>query len=139
MFLLQVIITCWLAGMATWRLHHHLQRGPVLASAVVTLVAGLVLPATFENGHVLAAVAACGSYVGMSANIRLSTTLEISAALVLASVLFAVSANIFMGVGGRLGTIAAISAMTVWGCSQLLKQGALARGVVARIMLRVFR
>ena len=140
MFIFQVFSVAIIAGLATWFLNHHLQRGPVLASAVATLVAGLVLPNLLEQGATLAAVAACASYVSMSANIRLRTTLETSAALILVSVLFIVSADIFVGVGGKLGTIAAVSVMTVWGCSQALGAISLQRHgkYVARIYSRIF-
>lgn len=136
--MLQIILVCWLAGMAAWRLHHHLQRGPVLASAVVSLTAGLLLPALFENGATLAAVAACASYVGMSANIRLRSALDISVALLLAAVLFVVAADIFVGVGGKLGTIAAVSVMAVWGATQILERLSWRTGLMARIVSRIF-
>jgi len=121
MFLIQAMVVSLVAGLSAWGLHHHLQRGPVLASAVITLTAGLVLPNMFDQGNDLVAVAACGSYVSMSATIRLRNVLETCFALTFAALLFVASTQIFVGVGGKLGTIAAVSVMTVLGCSQVLR------------------
>lgn len=121
MLLLQALIVSCVCGLSAWFLHHRLQRGPVLASAVVTLAAGLIMPKLFAHGAALVPLAACASYVSMSATIRLRNIGETSLALALAAVLYTASTEIFVGVGGKLGTIAAISVMTVWGCCQAVQ------------------
>ena len=138
MFTLQVFVVALAAGLLTWYLNHHLQRGPILASAVITLCAGLLLPNIFEQGNTLAAVAACASYVSMSANIRLRNSFETGIALILAASLFIVSTEIFVGVGGKLGTIAAVSVMTVWGCTEAFKSLPSYTDRMSRIYSRMF-
>lgn len=138
MFTVQVFGVALVAGLATWLLNHKLQKGPILASAVVTLCAGLLLPNMFAQGGTLAAVAACASYVSMSANICLRNSFETTVALFLAALLFILSADIFVGVGGRLGTIAAVSVMTIWGCSQVLQLLPEHSNLAARIYSRMF-
>jgi len=118
--LAETILVSLIAGLLTWALHHRLQRGPVLASAVTTLTAGLILPDLVEHGAVLVPVAACASYVSMSATVRLRGSMEVGLALILAALIYNTSTEIFVGVGGKLGTIAAISVMTVWGGVQTL-------------------
>jgi hypothetical protein len=137
MLTVQIFGVALIAGLSTWYLNHHLQRGPILASAVITLTAGLLLPNLFEQGATLAAIAACASYVSMSANIRLRNSFETAIALLLAAWLFTMSANIFVGVGGKLGTIAAISVMTVWGYTEALKLMPKQRAVAAKIYSRI--
>ena len=102
------------AGLLTWLLNCRLQRGAVLSSAVVTLTAGLVLPALFPQGASLAPMAACASYIGMSSPSRLKSLGHVMVALVLAAALFTASAGAFSGVGGKGGTIAAICVMATW-------------------------
>ncbi|MTI95988.1 MAG: hypothetical protein FH749_10980 [Firmicutes bacterium] len=122
MFFVQVVMVSLVCGLATWLINHRLQKGPVLASAIVALVAGLVFPHIFAEGSTLAAVAACASYVGMSAKARLRGPVEAAIALGIAAALFVVTVDVFVGVGGKLGTIAAIAAMTVWAWGQVLPE-----------------
>lgn len=121
MLFIQTIAVSLVAGLLTWFLNQRLQRGAVLSSAVVTLTAGLVLPALFAQGEALVPMAACASYVSMSANTRLGKFWQTVLALTLAAVLYIASAGIFAGVGGKGGTIAAICVMAVWGGSQIIK------------------
>lgn len=121
MFFIQTIAVSLGAGLLTWLLNHRLQRGPVLSSAVVTLTAGLVLPALFAQGGALVPMAACASYVSMSSDTCLSKLWQTALALALAAVLYVASAGIFAGVGGKGGTIAAICVMAVWGGTQIIK------------------
>ncbi|MGI6365463.1 MAG: hypothetical protein ACOX2G_06940 [Bacillota bacterium] len=121
MFFIQTLLVSLVAGSLTWLLNCRLNRGPVLSSAVVTLTAGLVLPALFAQGGALAPMAACASYIGMSADSRLGNLWQILAALGLAAVLYVASQETFLGVGGKGGTIAAICVMAVWGSIRLIK------------------
>lgn len=55
-----------ISGIATYIVSNILNRGPVIASAIITLVAGLMFPYFYPlMGDVLAAAAACASYAGM--------------------------------------------------------------------------
>ena len=121
MFYIQTIAVSLGAGLLTWFLTRRLHRGAVLSSAIVTLTAGLVLPELFAQGGALVPMAACASYVSMSADTRLGKLWQTVLALVMAAVLYVASSSIFAGVGGKGGTIAAICVMAVWGSTQIIK------------------
>ena len=111
-----LLVICVLAGTATYYLNHISKRGPVLASSLVALSAGVLLPAFFpQNGYTLALAATCVSYAAMAAKSRIGNLQEMFVCSVLVAVLFSLSTNSLVGVGGRLGTIAAITVVIVWG------------------------
>jgi hypothetical protein len=121
MYFLQVLVVALAAGLLTRFLTYRIQRGPVLSSAVVTVAAGLLLPVLFpQGGGTLVPVAACASYVGMSSENRLGKLWQMVLALSLAAVLYVASSSIFNGIGGKGGTIAAISVIAVWGSFQII-------------------
>ena len=118
MFYLLTLLVSLGAGLLTWYLNCRRQWGAVLSSAVVTLTAGLLLPSLSAHGGALAPMAACASYIGMSADTCLGRLWQIVAALFVAA-LYVLSVDTFAGVGGKGGTIAAICVMAVWGGTQL--------------------
>jgi len=79
--------------------------GAVLASALVGLVAGLVLPA-------YAVPIYCGSFVGMASPMVLGWK-EIVLAAALAGHLYVLAQDVFNGFGGKLGTIACTGCVLV--------------------------
>ncbi len=98
------------AGMSTYIVSNILKRGPVIASAIITLVSGLTLPYFFPTiGNGLAVAAACASYAGMISVENALNLLEMAIISLLTGILFIASNNSYIGIGGRLGTIAAIS------------------------------
>lgn len=119
MELLAILVTSILAGLITYYLNHFMNKGPVFASAIVVITAGLILPKIFVNGYTLALVATCASYAGMSAKIRMTNLWEMGISCILLGLIFVGSSEALVGYGGRLGTIAAISVITVWGAKSL--------------------
>lgn len=98
------------AGMATYIVSHILKRGAVIASAIITLVSGLMLPYFFPlMGSVLATAAACSSYAGMISLENALNLLEMAIISLMTGILFIAARSAYAGIGGRLGTIAAIS------------------------------
>ncbi|ELY45199.1 hypothetical protein [Natronorubrum sulfidifaciens] len=96
-----------------------LEWGPVVGSAVVGVVAGVVFPlAVPELGATLAAVAFCASFVGMSNPARLSLGAVVLAGG-LCGVVFLVVTPAFPGAGGKLGTTAFVSCLAVLGGREL--------------------
>ncbi|WP_435366079.1 hypothetical protein [Haloarchaeobius sp. DYHT-AS-18] len=94
--------------------------GPVVASALVGLVAGVSLPVVSPNlGSVLASAAYCSSFVGMSSTERLETEASVGLAGVLCGVVFVTVAPAFAGAGGKLGTTAFIACLTGVGVTEL--------------------
>ncbi len=105
-----ILIVSMLAGMATYLVSNILKRGAVIASAIITLVSGLMLPHFFpEMGGVLATAAACSSYAGMISVENALNLLEMAVISLMTGILFIAADSAYAGIGGRLGTIAAIS------------------------------
>ena len=97
------------ASAATWALITHCSLGSVASSSVVGLAAGLTLPTP------LATAAFCGTFAGMSSRtiaprITDAAVLGGAAAAILAA-LDASNTRLLKGVGGRLGTVAALAAL----------------------------
>ncbi|NBG87008.1 hypothetical protein [Isachenkonia alkalipeptolytica] len=108
---LAIIITAILAGIATYTISVKLEKGAVFGSAIVVLLSGLFLPHFFEMGTTLAVMATTSSYAGMVAAKNVPNLKEMAAVGFIAGVLFILVEVPFAGVGGKLGTIAAISCL----------------------------
>ncbi|WMM26183.1 hypothetical protein RBU61_05780 [Tissierella sp. MB52-C2] len=105
-----ILIISIVAGMGTYIVANILKRGAVIASAIITLVSGLMLPYFFPlTGGVLATAAACSSYAGMISLENALNLLEMAVISLMTGILFIAARTAYIGIGGRLGTIAAIS------------------------------
>lgn len=104
-----------LAAVATRWLSARLDHGPVVGSAAVGLVAGLVLPAVAPEGATLAAAAFCASFAGMASTERLPGSLPMLVAGLASGVLFVGTAPWFGGFGGKLGTVAFVACLSTYG------------------------
>ncbi|WP_156487893.1 hypothetical protein QQE94_03095 [Fervidobacterium pennivorans subsp. shakshaketiis] len=93
--------------LATYILNVRFGKSPVLSSATIGLIGGLVLPEIFpEIGQILALVVICASFAGMSSKERLPNEFYAVIAGMFCGVIFIFSAPYFGGAGGKLGTIA---------------------------------
>lgn len=105
-----ILIISMIAGIATYFISNILKRGIVIASAVVTLIAGIMLPYFFPSiGDTLALAAACSSYAGMISVENALNLLEMAVISLMTGILFIAASSAYIGIGGRLGTMAAIS------------------------------
>ena len=105
-----ILLISLVAGVTTYVVSHILNRGPVIASAIITLISGLMLPHFFPIiGHVLATAAACSSYAGMISLENALNLFEMAIISLFTGILFILVSNSYPGIGGRLGTISAIS------------------------------
>lgn len=105
-----ILIISIVAGMGTYIVANILKKGAVIASAIITLVSGLMLPYFFPlTGGVLATAAACSSYAGMISLENALNLLEMAVISLMTGILFIAARTAYIGIGGRLGTIAAIS------------------------------
>ncbi len=105
-----LLVVTVIAGMATYIVSNILKRGAVIASAIITLVSGLMLPYFFPTmGSSLVTAAACASYAGMISVENALNVFEMAIISLLTGILFIAANNAYVGIGGRLGTIAAIS------------------------------
>lgn len=108
-----ILMVAILAGISTYSISNNLNKGGVFGSAVVTLICGIVFPYFFpELGSTLMVVAACASYAGMVSIKNVSNIWEMSIVSLITGALFVISNSAYQGVGGRLGTIAALSCFT---------------------------
>lgn len=113
-----VVPVAALAAVATAVVSQRFGHGAVVGSALVGLVAGLLLPA-FGYGT-LAAVTFCATFVGMSSRDRLRHEGYVALAGALSGLVFIAVATAFAGAGGKLGTIAFIACISVAGAERLL-------------------
>ncbi|WP_435094964.1 hypothetical protein [Halorubrum sp. N11] len=101
-----LVVSAAVAALATFLVSVRLDHGPVVGSAVVGLVAGVVCPPLFAAGDAVAAVAFCASFVGMATPERIPGPGAMLLAGGTAGVAFVGAAPYFVGFGGKLGTIA---------------------------------
>lgn len=103
-------------------LNIRLSQGAVMGSAAVGVVFGGFLPLFFETGgYTLAVVAFGASFAGMASRKYLEHELWSVLAGVVFALLFIYSAQSFGGVGGKLGTIAFASTLSIAGLSFFLR------------------
>jgi len=119
-----LVITSVVAAVATYYLNNNRKQGPVLASAVVGLIAGILLPklpGLAEGvGTTLGVMAICASFAGMSNTKRMPSWIPM-AVVGLSAALVYMFANPFIGgTGGKLGTIAFGSNMAIRGLMDLV-------------------
>lgn len=106
MWNLIIIIAAVLSTFLTYYISLNLKRGTVFASALVTLLAGILFrQGLFEIGVVVA----CGSYAAMVSKAKFPNISDMIYVGILCGIIYILTENVFVGVGGRLGSIAAIS------------------------------
>lgn len=119
------IIVGVLSGVSSYYISQRLKKGPVYGSIVVTFIAGLlftVLESIGISGALdLAVVAATAGYAGMVGNMYVKNLLEMSVVSIITSILYMSSTNLFVGIGGRLGVIAAVSCFAFIGLKRISK------------------
>ncbi len=107
---ISILFISVVSGVLTYIASNLLKRGPVIASAIITLASGLVLPHFFPDyGITIAAAAACASYSGMISVENALNLFEMSIISLMTGILFIAANSAYAGIGGRLGTIAAIA------------------------------
>ncbi len=105
-----ILIISVIAGMATYIASNILKRGAVIASAIITLVSGIILPYFSPIiGSASVTAAACSSYAGMISVENALNLREMAVISLMTGILFIAANSAYVGIGGRLGTIAAIS------------------------------
>lgn len=108
-----MIFVAVIAAVAAYTISIEMGKGGVFGSAVVTLIAGVLFRYLESEGMItitdLAVVATTAGYAGMAAQKNISNVKEMAIVGLITGVLYIAGANAFVGVGGRLGTIAAIA------------------------------
>lgn len=120
MNLIFIVLVSVVAGISTYTISITLKKGAVFASAIVTLISGIIFPHFFpEMGTSLMAVATCASYAGMVSVKNISKVVEMAALSAIVGIMFIITTNAYLGIGGRLGTIAALSYFTWLGIKRV--------------------
>ncbi len=83
----------------------------VAVSSLLTLVAALVWPQVFADGYVYALICTAVSYVMMSSSHRLAKLWETLLVSGICALVVFLGQDVLVGVGGRLGTLAALSVL----------------------------
>lgn len=103
-------------AMVTFLINRLSRLNAVESSALIGLIAGLVLPIVHgASGGLLASVVFCGSFIGMSSHGRLASMRQVIGAAAVAAIFFIYTQNVFVGLGGKLGVIAFTSVFVVNG------------------------
>ena len=98
-------------------------HGPVMASAVIGLAGGLLLPVIFPaNGEVLAVVVICASFIGMTLKSRCVSLWQMAVAGLILGIMVIYSTPLLGGAGGKLGALAMISILSICGFRSILNK-----------------
>ena len=116
-----VILMALIAALLSFYINNFLNHGPVMASGIVGLIGGLLLPILFpEYGDLLALVVICASFAGMSTIAHFPNAIYIAITGLLIGILYVFSLPVYGGAGGKLGTIAFTSDLTTYGFKTFL-------------------
>ncbi len=111
-----ILLAAVTGGMTSYLIGVQMGKGPILGSAVVVLCSGLLFPPLFGAlGTRIALAATTASYAGMVSAVNCRGPLEMTGISALAGLLFLASESVYPGVGGRLGTMAAIACFSYIG------------------------
>ena len=111
-----ILVISVVAAVLTYVMSIRLRQGPVLGSAFMGFYLGAVLMFFPAVPAVLPVVAIGATFVGMSNMARLPHEGYVALGGVLFALLFIFSAPYFNGAGGKLGTIAFISSLSIAAC-----------------------
>jgi len=121
--ILLIIVCAVVATAITYWLNVVLGHGPVMASGIVGIAAGLILPALYpEIGGTLAVMAMCASFAGMSSSAHFPRWTMMLVVGLIAGLIFVNSMPLLGGAGGKLGTIAFASVLAVRGYYDLVER-----------------
>lgn len=117
-----IILIAVVATPLTFYLNIHRDHGPVMASALVGLASGLILPELMpQTGSTLAVVAICASFAGMSGKDRCQAFWHTLPAGLITGIIFVYSTPLLGGAGGKLGTVAFGAVLSICGYLQLIQ------------------
>jgi hypothetical protein len=117
-----IILAAAIVGtVATYYISVRLNHGPVMASGIVGLIGGLVLPQLFPELGALPALFFSASFAGMSGKVRFESEAAMVLVGAIVGAIFIFSMPYGGGAGGKLGTIAFASAMAGSGLIKLFR------------------
>lgn len=118
-----IILSSSLGAIGAYYISINLKKGAVFGSSTVVLLSGIFFPHFFGDlGKTMAIVATCGSYAGMVNAKNVPNIFHMLAIGAINGIIFIVALPSYQGVGGKLGTIAAISCISWLGARELYKK-----------------
>ena len=114
-----ILITAIITTSLTYYISIKLSKGPVLGSAFVVLVSGVLFYKIIPQYNFLAFVATGASYAGMVTTEYIKGIFPMVLVGIIFGVLYILIGPAFSGIGGRLGALAAISCFIFIGLYKL--------------------
>lgn len=117
-----IVLSAILGSVGAYWISIFLNKGGVLGSATITLLSGILLPRFVPGmGTTLAMAATTGSYAGMISKKNVPKLWEMIFIGCFVGIIFILSSSAYVGLGGKLGTIAAISCFAWLGLKKVYK------------------
>lgn len=117
-----ILLAAILGTIGSYWVSIKLDKGAVMGSAIVVLISGIIFPyISSEIGSTLAVVATTGSYAGMISKKNAPNVWETVTIGLIVGVVFILATSTYVGVGGKLGTMAAISCFIWLGIKKTFK------------------
>lgn len=111
-----VVVYSAVAAVVTFTLHHRLPLDPVSTSGVVGILGGVALPWLYPAvGDLLAASIYAASFAGMSDSTRIPDERWMVLVGIVVGLIVVYTAPFLGGSGGKLGTIAFVSCLAIYG------------------------
>ena len=113
----EIVVVIWvpIGALLCFLINVHLNLGPVIAAGAIGTAASY-LPLINKKSNYLKKLPVpiyCGTFIGMSSELILSSLSFVVVAGILAGIFLMLSKNIFLGIGGKLGTIAFASVVFI--------------------------
>ena len=118
-----LILYSVIGAVLTYILHIRFKLSAVFSSGLIGVLAALILPIFYPaNGATLAVMAYCASFAGMSSKDRISNEFIMIVGAILTALIFIFTSPYLNGTGGKLGTTAFASVITIKGLTILLNK-----------------
>lgn len=101
-----IFISVFLGALSSYYINHSFQLGAVVASSLVGLIGGLLIPK-------LAVPIYCGSFAGMVSSLLASDPLSVVLIGMFAGLFYVIGSETFKGFGGKLGATAYFATLLV--------------------------
>ncbi len=115
-----LIVVALFGAVVSYVLQHRYKQNPVFASAGPSLLFSLLAIPLFSLGAFYSAVFFSASFIGMSDRRRLKNVYWVILAGLVLGVLYDLMAPLFNGAGGKLGTLALLSVLIVFGFEKVV-------------------
>lgn len=124
---LGMIIAGIIGAVGSYWISIYLGKGATMGAALMTLISGVVFPnlpfIAPELGPTLAVVSTTGAYAGMIAKKNASNIWELVIIGCIVGIISIPASAVYVGVGGKLGTMAAISCLAWLGVKKVFRVG----------------